>query len=389
MRKMKRISKMACWVAVACGLTAMDAHAQFPGGGLTGALGGGGGAGDPKAEFDDAFGRLKKLMADLTVLQAQYQQPKADKPALEAKFNAVKAEAQAAGDRLEAAALGLLAVDPKNQDAIQIVKAVVAGSLETDDPDKSLVIASKVADANAADAEISLMAASAAMLLSKLDAVEAWLAKAKAGGAPADSLSGIEQALARERPKIEAEVAKRQAEASADDLPRVRLDTTAGPIIVELFENEAPNTVANFISLVEKGFYDGTPFHRVIPGFMAQGGDPTGTGAGGPGHAIACECESPGARKHFRGTLSMAHAGKDTGGSQFFLTFRPTEHLDGKHTVFGRVLAGEDVLPKLVRTQDAEGQPVPGVQPDKIQKAEVIRKRDHAYLPKTLPDPRR
>jgi cyclophilin family peptidyl-prolyl cis-trans isomerase len=323
------------------------------------------------------------------VLQAQYQQPKADKPALEAKFNAVKAEAQAAGDRLEAAALGLLAVDPKNQDAIQIVKAVVAGSLETDDPDKSLVIASKVADANAADAEISLMAASAAMLLSKLDAVEAWLAKAKAGGAPADSLSGIEQALARERPKIEAEVAKRQAEASADDLPRVRLDTTAGPIIVELFENEAPNTVANFISLVEKGFYDGTPFHRVIPGFMAQGGDPTGTGAGGPGHAIACECESPGARKHFRGTLSMAHAGKDTGGSQFFLTFRPTEHLDGKHTVFGRVLAGEDVLPKLVRTQDAEGQPVPGVQPDKIQKAEVIRKRDHAYLPKTLPDPRR
>ncbi len=380
---------MACWVAVACGLTAMDAHAQFPGGGLTGALGGGGGAGDPKAEFDDAFGRLKKLMADLTVLQAQYQQPKADKPALEAKFNAVKAEAQAAGDRLEAAALGLLAVDPKNQDAIQIVKAVVAGSLETDDPDKSLVIASKVADANAADAEISLMAASAAMLLSKLDAVEAWLAKAKAGGAPADSLSGIEQALARERPKIEAEVAKRQAEASADDLPRVRLDTTAGPIIVELFENEAPNTVANFISLVEKGFYDGTPFHRVIPGFMAQGGDPTGTGAGGPGHAIACECESPGARKHFRGTLSMAHAGKDTGGSQFFLTFRPTEHLDGKHTVFGRVLAGEDVLPKLVRTQDAEGQPVPGVQPDKIQKAEVIRKRDHAYLPKTLPDPRR
>ena len=380
---------MACWVAVACGLTAMDAHAQFPGGGLTGALGGGGGAGDPKAEFDDAFGRLKKLMADLTVLQAQYQQPKADKPALEAKFNAVKAEAQAAGDRLEAAALGLLAVDPKNQDALQIVKAVVAGSLETDDPDKSLVIASKVADANAADAEISLMAASAAMLLSKLDAVEAWLAKAKAGGAPADSLSGIEQALARERPKIEAEVAKRQAEASADDLPRVRLDTTAGPIIVELFENEAPNTVANFISLVEKGFYDGTPFHRVIPGFMAQGGDPTGTGAGGPGHAIACECESPGARKHFRGTLSMAHAGKDTGGSQFFLTFRPTEHLDGKHTVFGRVLAGEDVLPKLVRTQDAEGQPVPGVQPDKIQKAEVIRKRDHAYLPKTLPDPRR
>jgi len=344
---------------------------------------------DPRAEFEDAFGKLKKLMADLTVLQAQYQQPKADKPALEAKFNAVKTEAQTAGDRLEAAAVGLLAVDPKNQDALQIAKAVVAGSLETDDPEKGLAIASTVADVNAADAEISLMAASAAMLLSRLDAVESWLAKAKAAGAPADSLAGIEQALARERPKIEAEMAKRQAEAAADDLPRVRLDTTAGPIIVELFENEAPNAVANFIGLVEKGFYDGTPFHRVIPGFMAQGGDPTGTGMGGPGHVIACECENPGARMHFRGTLSMAHAGKDTGGSQFFLTFRPTEHLDGKHTVFGRLIAGDDVLVKLARTQDAEGRPVPGVQPDKILKVEVIRKRDHAYVPKTLPDPRK
>ncbi len=344
---------------------------------------------DARAQFDEAFGRLKKLMADLTVLQAQYQQPQADKPALEAKFNAVKQEAQAAGDRLEAAAVDLLAIDPKNQDALQITKAVAAGSLETDDPEKALAIASRVAAADAADAEISLMAASAAMLLSKLDAVEAWLAKAKAGGAPSDAMAGIEQALARERPKIEAEMAKRKAEAEADDLPRVKLDTTAGDIVVELFENEAPNAVANFISLVEKGFYDGTPFHRVIGGFMAQGGDPTGTGTGGPGHTIACECEEPGARMHFRGSLSMAHAGKDTGGSQFFLTFRPTEHLDGKHTVFGRVLSGDDVLSKLARTQDAEGRPVPGVQPDKIQKAEVLRKRDHAYVPQTLPDPRK
>jgi cyclophilin family peptidyl-prolyl cis-trans isomerase len=344
---------------------------------------------DAKAQFDEAFGHLKKLMADLTVLQAQYQQPQADKLALEAKFNAVKQEAQAAGDRLEAAAVGLLAVDPKNEDALQITKAVAAGALETDDPEKALAIASKVAAADAADAQLSLMAASAAMLLSKLDAVEAWLAKAKAGAPPADALSGIEEALARERPKIEAEMAKRQAEAAADDLPRVKLDTTAGDMVVELFENEAPNAVANFISLVEKGFYDGTPFHRVIGGFMAQGGDPTGTGTGGPGHTIACECEKPGARMHFRGSLSMAHAGKDTGGSQFFLTFRPTEHLDGKHTVFGRVLSGDDVLSKLARTQDAEGRPVPGVQPDKIQKAEVLRKRDHAYVPQTLPDPRK
>jgi cyclophilin family peptidyl-prolyl cis-trans isomerase len=127
----------------------------------------------------------------------------------------------------------------------------------------------------------------------------------------------------------------------------------------------------------------------VIGGFMAQGGDPTGTGTGGPGYAVACECGNPGARKHFLGSLSMAHAGKNTGGSQFFLTFAPTEHLDGKHTVFGRVIEGFDVLPKLQRTQDDEGRPVPGVEPDKIVKAEVLRKRAHPYEPATLPDPRK
>jgi cyclophilin family peptidyl-prolyl cis-trans isomerase len=159
-------------------------------------------------------------------------------------------------------------------------------------------------------------------------------------------------------------------------------------VVVELFENEAPNTVANFIALVDRKFYDGTPFHRVISGFMAQGGDPTGTGRGGPGHAIECECGAPGSRRHFLGSLSMAHAGKNTGGSQFFLTFRPTEHLDGKHTVFGRVISGFDVLPKLIRTQDEQGRPLPGLKPDTIVKAEVVRRRNHPYEPKVLPDPR-
>jgi cyclophilin family peptidyl-prolyl cis-trans isomerase len=85
----------------------------------------------------------------------------------------------------------------------------------------------------------------------------------------------------------------------------------------------------------------------------------------------------------------MAHAGKDTGGSQFFLTFRPTEHLDGKHTVFGRVIEGFDVLPKIMRTQDEQGRSVPGIKPDTIVKADVIRKRQHPYEPKTQPDPRK
>jgi cyclophilin family peptidyl-prolyl cis-trans isomerase len=233
------------------------------------------------------------------------------------------------------------------------------------------------------------MAASAALVLSDADAARGWLAKATAAGAPKARTAELAEAIEREGPKIEAEMASRKADAAADDLPRVKISTTAGDLVIELFENEAPNTVANFISLVEKGFYTGTPFHRVIGGFMAQGGDPTGSGRGGPGYAIACEVNAPNARKHFLGSLSMAHAGPDTGGSQFFLTFRPTDHLDGKHTVFGRVIEGFDVLPLLIRTQDDQGRPVPGVLPDKITKMEVIRKRSHPYEPTKLPDPRK
>ncbi|HEY1066606.1 MAG TPA: peptidylprolyl isomerase [Pirellulales bacterium] len=178
----------------------------------------------------------------------------------------------------------------------------------------------------------------------------------------------------------------RAAEAKADDLPRVLLSTSKGDMTLELYENEAPNTVANFVSLVEKGFYNGKIFHRVLEDFMAQGGCPTGTGTGGPGYGIACECYLPNARRHFPATLSMAHAGRDTGGSQFFITFGTTSHLDGKHTVFGRVIKGEEVLAKLQRVDP--GRPVPGVTPDKIVTAKVIRKRDHEYAPKTLPSRR-
>ncbi|MFH1268256.1 MAG: peptidylprolyl isomerase [Planctomycetota bacterium] len=164
-------------------------------------------------------------------------------------------------------------------------------------------------------------------------------------------------------------------------MPRVALVTNKGEIEIELFENEAPNTVASFISLVEKGYYNGLTFHRVLPGFMAQGGCPDGTGSGGPGYQIACECYEPNHRLHFRGTLSMAHAGRDTGGSQFFLTFTPTRHLDGRHTAFGRVIRGMEVLAKIQRRNPQSPNPP---EPDKIVEAKVVRKRDHEYAPKKV-----
>lgn len=162
----------------------------------------------------------------------------------------------------------------------------------------------------------------------------------------------------------------RAKEAKADNLPRVLLKTTKGDIVLELFANEAPQAVGNFMTLVKDGFYNDVPFHRVLPFFMAQGGDPTGTGTGGPGYCIRCECRQPNARVHFRGSLSMAHAGPDTGGSQFFLTFVPTGFLNGKHTVFGRVIEGMDVLSELQRINPEE-ENLPA--PDKIREATILR----------------
>ena len=173
--------------------------------------------------------------------------------------------------------------------------------------------------------------------------------------------------------------AKEDAATGDAQLPIVKLSTSKGDIEILLFEDEAPNAVANYISLIEKKFYDGTKFHRVIPGFMAQGGDPNSrdnpaeAGSGGPGYSIPCECELENARLHFAGSLSMAHAGKDTGGSQFFLTHLPTPHLNGKHTVFGRVIKGLDVVEALEVDDD-------------IKSAAVVRKRKHEYTPKTIPD---
>lgn len=121
------------------------------------------------------------------------------------------------------------------------------------------------------------------------------------------------------------------------------IDTNKGKIVVELFAKEAPKTVNNFVFLAREGFYNGVIFHRVIPDFMIQGGDPTGTGRGGPGYQFEDEV-GPGKPKHQRGTLSMANAGPNTNGSQFFITHIVTDWLDGKHTVFGQVIQGQDVV---------------------------------------------
>ena len=155
------------------------------------------------------------------------------------------------------------------------------------------------------------------------------------------------------------------SESENQSLPSIKMQTSQGEIHIELFEDEAPNTVANMIELSEQGFYDGLVFHRVINDFMIQGGCPHGKGTGGPGYRFRDEYH-PDRRHDGPGVLSMANAGPNTNGSQFFITHSAQPHLDGKHTVFGRVLEGLDVVNRIS-------------QGDEIQSVTVLNKRDHEY----------
>jgi cyclophilin family peptidyl-prolyl cis-trans isomerase len=136
--------------------------------------------------------------------------------------------------------------------------------------------------------------------------------------------------------------------------PSVKIETNHGTIEAEMFEDVAPKTAGNFIELARKGFYDGVIFHRVIEGFMIQGGDPTGTGRGGPGHTIRDEFAKGLAHTH-AGIFSMANSGPNTGGSQFFITLAATPWLDGKHAIFGRVTSGLDVLKTIGGVETGPG----------------------------------
>jgi len=133
-----------------------------------------------------------------------------------------------------------------------------------------------------------------------------------------------------------------------------KFETTLGNFTIELFEEQAPNTVGNFAKLAEKNFYDGVIFHRVIDGFMIQGGDPTGTGRGGPGYQFADEFH-PALKHTTEGMLSMANAGPNTNGSQFFITLAPTPHLDNRHAVFGKVVEGMDIVRKIGKAPTKPG----------------------------------
>ncbi len=355
-------------------------------------------AGPKVAEFNRVFAEWKVVLAEMDQLRTEYRAAKPPRRVeIDARFAPLIQQGESTLAKVIDAAQAAFIEAPhgSKRPFADFLIRVAWDSLAREDYETALSIANLLIDQNYHDPHFYGLAGVAAFATGDFDRAGKYLTLAKEGGA-LPKLKGDQpkqpqltefwlDSIPYYQDAWKKELAIRATEEKAGDLPRVLMKTSKGNIELELFENQAPNTVANFISLVEKGFYNGTPFHRVLDNFMAQGGDPQGTGSGGPGYAIRCECYAPDHRLHFRGSLSMAHAGRDTGGSQFFITFVPARFLDGKHTVFGRMIQGWDVLGKLQRRDPSkEDQP----DPDTIVEAKVLRKRNHPYQPKTLPDPR-
>jgi cyclophilin family peptidyl-prolyl cis-trans isomerase len=342
-----------------------------------------------RKESEDKFNELLKKWTDLRdemeKLQVDYKstRPEDRKPLTE-KFDELAKQGKAIEQQLVRAATAAYR-DSKGEveKAGDVLQSLSFHYFNQDRYERALAAGRPVLDTKAMNPRLYNVDGVSAYNANSFDLADKYMKKAEEAGVLDRHGKELLASLPSTKELWAKEKAIRDKEAKDNDLPRVELVTTKGPVILELFENEAPQAVANFINLVEKGFYNGLPFHRVIDGFVAQGGDPKGNGTGGPGYRIPCECYDPNHRLHFRGSLSMAHAGKDTGGSQFFLTFTRTPHLDGQHTVFGRVLEGMDNVSQLQRIEPGQDT---RTKADKIIEARVLRKRDHAYEPTKLPE---
>lgn len=327
----------------------------------------------------------KDHLKELRSLKEEYQTAAPErKDEIQAKFNPLLAETSTLQKSLVPLAIeAFKSLDSQDEELSVFLMSMLDKMVVTTEEYETAYSIAKALDGAIPEQYSYLYAygAYAAFNVMQLDDAEAFYQKAKETGGleglrkqdPRGEMqipSMITQVLPQYRKLWPEELAAREKDA-AEELPRVLLRTSKGDIVLELFLREAPESVGNFMTLVSQKYYDGVPFHRVLPHFMAQGGDPTGTGAGGPGYCIKDECKKPGARMHFRGSLSMAKtAAPDSGGSQFFLCFIPTVHLNGQHTVFGRVVEGMEVLSELQRI-NPEGRNLPA--PDRIVEARILR----------------
>jgi len=341
-------------------------------------------AGDNAEALNQQFQQLleewRGIIKELRSLKIRYQTANdAEAEALKLEWDKTVAKGETLLPSLRTAGKNAYLAAPNvDLQLTRMLVKFVEDDINRDDYEVAYDLAEALIEKKCEFKEIYNLGGIAAFCTNHFDQAEEYFKQAEQLGELKDDGAKFKPLVGKYKRMWEAEQALRSKEAEADDLPRVKISTNRGDVVIELFENEAPETVGNFVHLVDEGFYNGLSFHRVLKGFMAQGGCPRGDGSGGPGYKIYCECRKAEHRNHFRGSLSMAHAGQDTGGSQFFLTFVPTEHLNGRHTVFGRIVEGMDVLAKIVK-RDPMG--ADRIEPDRIVKAEVIRKRDHKYEP--------
>lgn len=387
-----------------------------------------------KAAFDRKFQEYKGIIREIERLQGEYQTvDEAERKRINAAMTGQVAHAQAIVNEMVEAATDAYRFAPNADSRITELLIAVARhyaigrQIGPDEPalgghpediyypidggdqyERALPIIKLLIEGGAENKELFVWGFLSAFMTNDYDLAMQYLEKAKETGA-LEAVAAAAQKSDKEDPQAglmksvvhlistcatildeyrelwSKESAIRAAEAEANDLPRVKLTTTKGEITLELFENQAPQTVANFLTLVKQGFYDGSPFHRVLPKFMAQAGAKDDQGQGGPGYTIRCECYRSDYRRHFRGTLSMAKKQeRDSGSSQFFLTFVPTPHLNGQHTAFGRVIDGIEVLGDLERRSPQHQANPP--EADRILKAEVVRDRGHEYSFEKLPE---
>ena len=326
------------------------------------------------------FTEWKALIKEMRSLQAKYSTAETNEvPEIERRWNELVARGPELIDEMKDAGIVAYGEAPgEDRELERFLVKILADYMSSDRYEEAAELSQELLDKGCEIKQVFDAAGIAAFVTNDFPAAKKYLEQAEQEGVLSE-IGHNYLALVPDYTRYwEEEQESRANDAKADDLPRVKVTTNKGEIVVELFENEAPQAVSNFVNLVEKGFYDDLTFHRVLEKFMAQGGCPLGVGTGGPGYNIYCECYEDGYRKHFRGTFSMAHSGRDTGGSQFFITFVPTSHLNGRHTAFGRVIEGMEVLAKIQRINPEEAnKPMP----DKIVKMEVLRKREHDYQP--------
>lgn len=352
------------------------------------------GSGKERRQFEQVYGDWRSLVGELAALDLQYQIASADRcDDLRHRYGQLVAEGIAGQQQVTQAAIAAYAKAPEeNADLAAFLTGIVFLLVDQEEYEEALRLAQILLDRGVSHGELYVLAGTAAFAAGEFSLADKHLRRAQEEKASLGAAAEYLQDINYYKAAWEREKKLRSAESSAGDLPRVLLNTTQGEIELELFENEAPNTVANFISLVEQGFYNGLTFHRVLPRSMAQAGCPNGDGTGGPGYTIPCECYGEEHRVHFRGSVAMVNSGRNTGGSQFCLMFLPNQHVDGSQTVFGRIVRGIDVLARIQRRDPPDPfsvkinphQNINVPTADKIIAAKVLRKRSHPYRPMVL-----